>query len=81
MVIPSDPLEVNGCVLEDHNLSEGAYVEKYKGDARYEGIILKCYHTLRGKARYVVEVIPQGFQMITSDDYIRELKDARQDQG
>ena len=47
------------------------YVEKYKGEARYSGWIVCRYQTRRGKLRYVVEVDPQGFQMIGEASYLR----------
>lgn len=49
----------------------GEYVEKYEGEARYEGYIVSVYSTMKGKTRYVVEVQPQGFQMIVTDKQIR----------
>jgi len=54
----------------------GDKVEKYSGDALYEGIVVCVYKTLAGKTRYVVEVLPQHFQMIVSDKQIRKLSEA-----
>ena len=50
----------------------GDQVEKYTGDARWFGTIVSVYSTLRGKIRYMVEVHPQGFQMVTSEEHIRK---------
>ena len=49
----------------------GEPVEKYTGEARWEGVLLAKYKTTRGKIRYVVEVTPQGFQMICVPNQIR----------
>lgn len=57
----------------------GEHVEKYTGDAQYEGFVVARYHTLRGHLRYVVEVYPQGFQMIVSSAQLRIKKHVGQD--
>jgi len=49
-------------------------VEKYAGEARYTGVVLVAYRTTRGGLRYVVEVEPQGFQMIVTDGMIRKAE-------
>lgn len=49
----------------------GDHVEKYTGEAQYKGVIVCVYKTLKGYTRYVIEVEPQGFQMITSAVLIR----------
>lgn len=46
-------------------------VEKYTGEAKWEGVIVSAYLTTRGKLRYVVEVFPQGFQMIAVPGQLR----------
>lgn len=52
----------------------GDYVEKFSGDAQYKGTIVSCYQTLNGKTRYVVDVDPQNFQMITAAQFIRKVE-------
>lgn len=42
----------------------GDWVEKDVGEAKYKGQVVSKYLTLRGGVRFVVEVWPQGFQMI-----------------
>ena len=49
----------------------GDHVEKYSGDAQYEGIVVSIYATLKGHRRYVVEVLPQHFQMIVNEKQLR----------
>lgn len=49
-------------------------VEKWKGDARYAGQIVSIYLTRKKKLRYVIEVDPQGFQMIVSELQIRRQR-------
>lgn len=46
-------------------------VEKFTGEARWFGRVAACYRTFRGSVRYVVEVEPQGFQMICTPEQIR----------
>lgn len=55
----------------DWDFEVGAAVQKYTGDARYEGVIVARYLTLAGAKRYVVEVLPQGFQMICNAAQLR----------
>lgn len=50
-------------------------VKKYKGDARYVGTVVSVYFTTKRKLRYVVDVEPQGFQMIVSEAQIRAARD------
>lgn len=58
----------------DHCAFEvGDYVEKFSGEARWFGTVVAKYNTLRGAVRYVVEIDPQGFQMITNDKQIRKV--------
>lgn len=52
-------------------------VEKWKGDARYSGTIQAIYYTRKRKLRYVIEVEPQGFQMIVSEQQIRRARKAK----
>lgn len=42
-------------------------VRKWTGEAHYEGIVVCVYYTTKGHLRYVVEVMPQGFQMIAHE--------------
>jgi len=49
----------------------GEYVEKFTGEARWFGWIVAKYETRRGMKRYVVEVDPQGFQMIAVPEQLR----------
>lgn len=51
----------------------GVPVEKYTGEARWNGIIVARYKTTRGKLRFVVDVEPQGFQMIAVGSQLRHL--------
>lgn len=50
----------------------GQPVEKFTGEARWDGMIVSAYLTTAGKLRYVVEVKPQGFQMIAVPSQLRE---------
>lgn len=58
-------------VTEPWGIVPGTIVEKYTGEARWEGVLLVSYTTTKGKLRHVVEVIPQGFQMICVPEQIR----------
>jgi hypothetical protein len=49
----------------------GQRVEKFTGEARWHGVIVARYTTTRGALRYVVEVEPQGFQMIAVPSQLR----------
>ncbi|UYQ71018.1 hypothetical protein OF122_13210 [Pelagibacterium flavum] len=51
--------------------SYGQPVEKFTGEAQWDGVIVSAYHTTAGKLRYVVEVKPQGFQMIAVPSQLR----------
>jgi hypothetical protein len=57
--------------LADALFSIGEYVEKSIGDAHYKGYVVAVYRTRANKIRYVVEVDPQGFQMICSAAQLR----------
>ena len=52
----------------------GDKVEKYEGDARYVGTVVAAYETFRGKERFVVEIHPQGFQMISNRKQLRKVE-------
>ena len=49
----------------------GQTVEKFTGEAIWHGVIVARYLTTKGKQRYVVEVQPQGFQMIAVPEQLR----------
>ena len=49
----------------------GQRVEKFTGDVTGFGEVRAVYTTTRGKLRYVVEVEPQGFQMIWTESQLR----------
>lgn len=49
----------------------GQTVEKFTGEAIWNGVIVARYQTTKGKRRYVVEVQPQGFQMIAVPEQLR----------
>ncbi|MAN77830.1 MAG: hypothetical protein CML24_11705 [Rhizobiales bacterium] len=51
--------------------SYGQPVEKFTGEAQWDGVIVSAYYTTAGKLRYVVEVKPQGFQMIAVPSQLR----------
>jgi len=53
----------------------GDVVEKYTGDAQYQGSVVAVYRTMLGKLRYVIDVDPQGFQMIVSEKQLRLYED------
>jgi len=55
----------------DWEFDVGETVEKYTGEAVWHGIVVSRYLTTKGKRRYVVEVQPQGFQMIAVPDQLR----------
>jgi hypothetical protein len=52
----------------------GDRVEKYTGDAIWSGTVVSVYYTLAGKLRYVIEVEPQGFQMIANPKQLRRVE-------
>jgi hypothetical protein len=54
-------------------LQPGMRVQKYTGEAQYEGIIVARYLTTRRKLRFVIDVEPQGFQMIATGQTLREV--------
>lgn len=56
-------------------LQIGDRVEKFTGEAQWFGWIVAVYTTRRGKLRYVVEVDPQGFQMIAVPSQLRKVSD------
>ncbi|KWT70786.1 hypothetical protein APY04_0847 [Hyphomicrobium sulfonivorans] len=51
-------------------------VEKYTGEALWKGTVRAAYLTEKGKLRYVVEVHPQGFQMIAVPSQLRAVPEA-----
>lgn len=53
--------------------SIGDRVEKFTGEARWGGTVVSVYWTTRGALRYVVEVEPQGFQMIAVGHQLRAI--------
>lgn len=59
----------------DFEFEVGDRVEKFIGEARWYGDIRARYTTSRGKVRYVVEVEPQGFQMIAVPQQLRKIVD------
>ncbi len=60
----------------------GDRVEKFSGEARYSGEIVCVYTTKKGGVRYVVEVEPQGFQMICTAGMLRAaIRAAGEDAG
>lgn len=62
-------------ILSGVNLKVGDAVEKFTGEARWFGWIVSIYPTRRGKLRCVVEVFPQGFQMIAIHSQLRPCKE------
>lgn len=48
-------------------------VEKFTGSYHVHGTIRTGYTTTRGDVRYVVEIEPQGFQMIYAEEQLRAL--------
>ena len=52
----------------------GDHVEKFTGEAIWHGTIVSAYLTTKGKLRYVVEVEPQGFQMIAVPSQLRKME-------
>lgn len=54
----------------------GDPVEKFTGEAQWSGWIASRYMTRSGKQRYVVEVDPQGFQMIAAPSQLRSSTQA-----
>lgn len=59
--------------MEQPKFKLGDYVEKFEGEARYSGWIVSVYTTKQGGIRYVVQVDPQGFQMIVTEKMIRTI--------
>jgi len=55
----------------------GDHVEKFTGEAIWTGHVVAKYFTRRGKLRYVVEVEPQGFQMIAVENQLRLLENLK----
>lgn len=56
----------------------GDEVEKFSGEVRCQGVIVGRFLTTKRKRRYVVEVMPHGFQMIAAPEVLRS-SDARVD--
>lgn len=54
----------------------GDRVEKFTGEARWFGIVKAIYPTSVGGTRVVVEVAPQGFQMIATPAQLRPVPDS-----
>lgn len=54
----------------------GQRVEKFTGEARWHGVVVSRYLTTKGSARYVVEVEPQGFQMLAVPSQLRDAPEA-----
>lgn len=50
------------------------YVIKDSGEARYEGWVVSVYKTRKNGIRCVVDVEPQGFQMICSPKLLTLLE-------
>ena len=59
--------------MSDPAFRIGNVVEKHTGEARWFGVVLASYLTCRGGRRYVVDVAPQGFQMIATPSQLRLL--------
>jgi hypothetical protein len=55
----------------DAQFQYGDWVEKFTGEALWEGRVVSAYNTKRLALRYVVEVEPQGFQMIAVPAQLR----------
>ncbi|OAH42593.1 hypothetical protein AX777_04915 [Sphingobium yanoikuyae] len=62
---------------EGEGFAIGDPVEKFTGEAIWHGTIAASYLTSKGKRRYVVEVEPQGFQMIAVPSQLRALSSAK----
>ncbi|KEZ17137.1 hypothetical protein CP98_03635 [Sphingobium yanoikuyae] len=62
---------------EGEGFTIGDPVEKFTGEAIWHGVIVASYLTSKGKRRYVVEVKPQGFQMIAVPSQLRALSSAK----
>lgn len=58
----------------DWDFETGDYVEKFTGEALWSGWIVSGYQKRNGKPRYVVEIDPQGFQMIAVPSQLRKVK-------
>lgn len=56
----------------------GDKVEKYGGQVKYQGTILTSYETLDGYLRYVVQIHPQGFQYIASEEQLVKVNNFEQ---
>lgn len=68
-----DALELAGWAA-DAKYRYGDPVEKFTGEARWHGVVVSAYRTTKGNLRYVVEVEPQGFQMIAVPSQLRARK-------
>lgn len=86
---PQDPVPAQGLKAMSERLQEswqntvllfdfkvGDIVRKSKGEALWSGVVVARYLTSKGKERYVVEVFPQGFQMIAVDSQLERVEDA-----
>lgn len=63
--------QIGGPTLDRFEI--GQRVEKWTGEALCEGVVVARYLTTKGKERYVVEVQPQGFQMIAVPSQLRAM--------
>jgi hypothetical protein len=55
----------------------GDYLHKHTGDTKWYGWVVARYFTRRGKERYVIEVDPQGFQMIGAPEQLEKTDEPR----
>ncbi|WP_303758396.1 hypothetical protein [Sphingobium yanoikuyae] len=68
--LPAQTVPVDVAALE-WGFNIGQAVEKFTGEAIWHGTVVARYLTGKGKPRYVVEVHPQGFQMIAVPSQLR----------
>lgn len=74
VTLPAPPSAPTGEELCNRaEFSIGDPVEKFTGEARWHGVVRAVYLTGKGSLRYVVEVEPQGFQMIAVPAQLRAL--------
>jgi hypothetical protein len=71
---PFEEQRIREMQSERQTFNLGEWVEKHSGEARYFGKIVSAYQTSKGGWRYVVEVWPQGFQMICTAGMLRPLQ-------
>ena len=77
LATPAHPPQSRGQAFDGEGFAIGDPVEKFTGEAIWHGIIVASYLTSKGKRRYVVEVEPQGFQMIAVPSQLRALSSAK----